>query len=147
MTGATRGIGFALVEQLSTRPDTVVYAGTRSLPLPNASQLAQLAAKHPEVVIPIKINSADEADNVAAAEVIKAKYGYVSVVIANAGRSSLSPIPSLTLTSQGICFLTEFRNELTRRLTLRHPTHLRITASPHALRLRNECTRASRFVQ
>lgn len=85
VTGAARGIGYTLVEQLSARPDTVIYAGVRSLPLPSDSALAKLAAKLPEVVIPIQINSANEADNAAAADRIKAKAGKVDVVIANAG--------------------------------------------------------------
>ena len=85
MTGAARGIGYTLIEQLSARSETVVYAGVRSLPLSPDSPLALLAAKLPEVIIPIQINSADEADNAAAAESIKAKAGKVDVVIANAG--------------------------------------------------------------
>lgn len=63
----------------------MIYAGVRSLPLSPDSPLALLAAKLPEVIIPIQINSANEAENAAAAESIKAKAGKVDVVIANAG--------------------------------------------------------------
>lgn len=85
VTGATRGIGFNLVKNLSSRPDTIIFAGSRSFPLKDNDQLAQLAANLPDVVIPIKITSADEADNAAAAELIKLKVGKVDVIIANAG--------------------------------------------------------------
>lgn len=63
----------------------MIYAGVRSLPLSSDNPLAQLIAKLPEVIVPIQINSANEADNAAAAESIKAKAGKVDVVIANAG--------------------------------------------------------------
>lgn len=84
VTGATRGIGLQLVTQLAARPNTVIYAGYRTAPSAD-SDLAQLAAKQPEVVIPIKLTSGDQKDNAAAAEVIKAKFGKVDVVISNAG--------------------------------------------------------------
>jgi norsolorinic acid ketoreductase len=75
----------------------VIYAGVRSLPLTSDSPLAQLASKLPEVVIPIQINSANEKDNAAAADEIKAKVGKVDVVIANAGmlNSSLAGITDI----------------------------------------------------
>jgi norsolorinic acid ketoreductase len=63
----------------------VIYAGVRSLPLSSDSPLAKLAAKLPEVIVPIQINSANETDNAAAADEVKAKVGKVDVVIANAG--------------------------------------------------------------
>jgi NAD(P)-dependent dehydrogenase (short-subunit alcohol dehydrogenase family) len=86
VTGATRGIGLAFVQLLVTRPNTIVYAGVRSLPLAPSSELAQLAAEHREVLFPIEITSGDEADNAAAAATITARYGMVHVVIANAGQ-------------------------------------------------------------
>jgi norsolorinic acid ketoreductase len=85
VTGANRGIGLTLVQQLSARPNTVVFAGARSLPSAD-SQLGELAAKSPKVVIPLVINSANEKDNTAAAEVVKSKAGKVDVLIANAGQ-------------------------------------------------------------
>lgn len=85
VTGAARGIGFSIVQQLSTRPDTIIFAGVRSLPLAADSQLHKLSRKIPGNVLPIVINSADEGDNAAAAEVVKAKVGKVDVIIANAG--------------------------------------------------------------
>ncbi|KAI9639450.1 uncharacterized protein MKK02DRAFT_39748 [Dioszegia hungarica] len=96
VTGATRGIGLQLVTQLAARPNTVIYAGYRTAPSAD-SDLAQLAAKQPEVVIPIKLTSGDQKDNAAAAEVIKAKFGKVDVVISNAGYCApLKAIADLT---------------------------------------------------
>jgi norsolorinic acid ketoreductase len=87
VTGAARGIGYKLVEELSARPNTIVYAGVRSFPLAADQALSQLVAKLPHVVFPIKLTSADPADNQAAAESINAKVGKVDVIIANAGES------------------------------------------------------------
>lgn len=85
MTGANRGIGLRFVQQLAARPNTVVFAGARSLP--NAdSDLGKLAAEYPENVIPLVISSANEEDNAAAAEVVKNKTGKLDVLIANAGQ-------------------------------------------------------------
>jgi NAD(P)-dependent dehydrogenase (short-subunit alcohol dehydrogenase family) len=90
VTGAARGIGYALVQALAERPDTVIYAGVRSFPVDTNSELGQLAAKHPDTVFPIKITSADEADNQAAAALIKKRYSQVDCVIACAGMFLLS---------------------------------------------------------
>lgn len=85
MTGANRGIGLGLVQVLSARPDTVIFAGTRTFPLPDDHALSQLAKKLPKVVYPVKISSADEEDNKAAAAYVKERVGKVDVIIANAG--------------------------------------------------------------
>lgn len=85
MTGASQGIGLALVKQLSERPDVTIFAGVRSLPLSSDSELHKLATKQPEVVIPILITAGDENDNKAAAEIVKARTGKVDVLIANSG--------------------------------------------------------------
>jgi norsolorinic acid ketoreductase len=91
VTGSAQGIGLALVEQLSNRPNVIVFAGVRTLPLKPESELQQLATKLPSIVIPILITAANEADNAAAAETVKAKTGKVDVLIANAGE--LEPYP------------------------------------------------------
>jgi NAD(P)-dependent dehydrogenase (short-subunit alcohol dehydrogenase family) len=85
VSGAGRGIGFKLVEDLAARPNTVIFAGVRSFPLQEDHQLAQLAAKYPEIIFPVKVTSADEEDNKAAAAFVREKAGKVDVVIANAG--------------------------------------------------------------
>jgi NAD(P)-dependent dehydrogenase (short-subunit alcohol dehydrogenase family) len=88
VTGSARGLGLSFVQELSTRPNSIVFAGVRSIPTPD-SPLGQLAAKLPEVVIPIMITSGDEKDNAAAAETIKGRVGKVDVLISNAGMYSL----------------------------------------------------------
>lgn len=86
VTGAGRGLGVEFVKQLVARPDVVVFAGIRSFPATGA--LAELATQHPETVIPIKLTSANEEDNAAAAKLIKERVGKVDVIIANAGINS-----------------------------------------------------------
>lgn len=87
MTGAGRGIGFKLVETLSARPNTIVFAGVRSFPPLADEPLARLAATLPTVVYPVKMTSAHEADNFAAARVVEENVGKVDVIIANAGEN------------------------------------------------------------
>jgi NAD(P)-dependent dehydrogenase (short-subunit alcohol dehydrogenase family) len=85
VTGAGRGIGLKTVEVLSARPDTVVFAGVRSVPLASDSELARLVEEHPGMIFPVKINSADKVNNEEAARFVREKMGKVDVVIANAG--------------------------------------------------------------
>jgi NAD(P)-dependent dehydrogenase (short-subunit alcohol dehydrogenase family) len=95
VTGAGRGIGFSLVEELANRPNSIVFASVRTLPLKPDEQLAILAAKYPGVVVPIKLTSGGEADNQAAARLIKDKVGKVDVIIACAGKFCLPLTPLL----------------------------------------------------
>ncbi|KAJ6553733.1 hypothetical protein DFH09DRAFT_1495298 [Mycena vulgaris] len=81
ISGANRGIGYALAASLAARPDTVVFAGSRD---PAAQSLKDLAAKHPNVH-PVKLTSADQADNEAAIAEIQKIAGQLDVIIANAG--------------------------------------------------------------
>ncbi|KAL1679595.1 hypothetical protein EV122DRAFT_209541 [Schizophyllum commune] len=83
VTGANRGIGFAIVTALAARPDRVVFAGARDLS--RADSLHALANAHPERVHVIKVVSADKEDNKTAIEEIKRVAGRLDVVIANAG--------------------------------------------------------------
>jgi norsolorinic acid ketoreductase len=55
VTGASRGIGFQLVQALSSHPETVVFAGAHSTG--KEGDLFQLAAKKPNTMVPIKITS------------------------------------------------------------------------------------------
>ncbi|KAJ6555181.1 hypothetical protein DFH09DRAFT_1085128 [Mycena vulgaris] len=81
ISGANRGIGYALAATLAARPDTVVFAGARN---PAAQSLKDLAAKHPNVH-PVKLTSTDQADNEAAIAEIQKIAGQLDVIIANAG--------------------------------------------------------------
>ncbi|KAJ7349169.1 hypothetical protein DFH08DRAFT_1079532 [Mycena albidolilacea] len=81
VSGANRGIGYALAATLAARPNTIVFAGARD---PAAQSLKDLVVKHSNVH-PIKLNSGNVADNAAAAAEIEKIAGHLDVVIANAG--------------------------------------------------------------
>ena len=84
VTGANRGIGLALVKELlSGTKDTHVFAGARSLS--NATALKELEASHPGKLTIVPFIAADVENNKAAAKVVADKFGYVDVVIGNAG--------------------------------------------------------------
>ncbi|KZO92405.1 NAD(P)-binding protein [Calocera viscosa TUFC12733] len=91
VSGANRGIGLGIVAQLAARENTIVFAGARNPA--SAKELHALETKYPGKVHSIKLSSADEADNKAAAAKIKQVAGQLDVVIANAGISN-SYIPS-----------------------------------------------------
>ncbi|KAJ7166388.1 hypothetical protein C8R43DRAFT_1162908 [Mycena crocata] len=99
ITGANRGIGYALASAVATRPNAIVFAGARD---PAAQSLRDLAAKYSNVR-PVKVTSADQADNEAAIAEIAKTAGQLDVIIANAERhifelSALArPVESPTL--------------------------------------------------
>jgi NAD(P)-dependent dehydrogenase (short-subunit alcohol dehydrogenase family) len=71
------------VKALLARPDVVVFAGTRD---PSKSTDLQVLRKEHEGKLHIvKLTSANEAENKAAVDYIKAITGQLDVVIANAG--------------------------------------------------------------
>ncbi|KAF7343891.1 NAD(P)-binding protein [Mycena venus] len=84
ISGANRGIGYGLASALAARPNTIVFAGARD---PAAQTLMDLAAKYPNVY-PVKLTSADKADNEAAILQIEKIAGQLDVIIANAGIAS-----------------------------------------------------------
>lgn len=92
VSGANRGIGFALVQELVTRPNTVVFAGARDLA--NATELNKLALQHAATLYPVKLTSGSVEDNQAAIAMIEKTTGHLDVVIANAGSSSCLICPS-----------------------------------------------------
>ncbi|EJU05886.1 NADP-binding protein [Dacryopinax primogenitus] len=85
ISGANRGLGLALVTELISRPETVVFAGARSMS--SASDLQALATKYPEKVHLVELTSADEENNAAAIAKVKEVAGKLDVVISNAGIS------------------------------------------------------------
>jgi len=85
VTGAGRGIGFALVEKLASNPNNIVFAGVRNINLDADHALARLVAEKGDTVELIEISSANKDNNTAAAQLIKEKYGKIDVIIANAG--------------------------------------------------------------
>jgi len=82
VTGANRGIGYGIVSRLASRPNTTVYATTRSKP-DAPSELTLLAKSHPNVHI-LKLETTSVADAKAAAEYVKKTTGKLDVLIANA---------------------------------------------------------------
>jgi len=89
VTGAARGVGLALVTQLASKSGNIVFAGVRNVDLTAEHPLARLVAEKPEVIHLVKITAANKEDNLAAAQIIKDKYGKVDVIIANAGKLAL----------------------------------------------------------
>jgi NAD(P)-dependent dehydrogenase (short-subunit alcohol dehydrogenase family) len=84
VTGANRGIGLALVKELlSGTKDTHVFAGARSPS--NATALKEIETNHPGKLTIVPFVAADEENNKAAAKIVADKFGYVDVVIGNAG--------------------------------------------------------------
>ena len=84
VTGAGRGIGYDLVKQLSEQQNVIIYAGIRGA-VAEYEQLVSLIAQYPDAIFPLKITSASQEDNSAAAEYVRSKEGKVDVIIANAG--------------------------------------------------------------
>lgn len=94
MTGANRGIGLGLVSAMAARPDSMVFAGTRTPE--KAKDLIELARTHPNVQI-IPHTAGDGEGNIAAAKIIKGKAGHLDVVFANAGEHILSGVVRISL--------------------------------------------------
>jgi NAD(P)-dependent dehydrogenase (short-subunit alcohol dehydrogenase family) len=88
VTGAGRGIGFALIEKLASNPNNIVFAGVRDINLNADHALGRLASEKGDAVQLIEISSANKEVNTAAAQLVKEKYGKIDVIIANAGRYS-----------------------------------------------------------
>jgi NAD(P)-dependent dehydrogenase (short-subunit alcohol dehydrogenase family) len=85
VTGAGRGVGLALVQKLAQNPSNKIVAAVRDTNLAADHPLALLLAEKSDAIALVKLTSANEADNAAAAEVVKQKFGKVDVIIANAG--------------------------------------------------------------
>ncbi|GAA5882762.1 hypothetical protein JCM3774_003259 [Rhodotorula dairenensis] len=92
VTGASRGIGFALVQQLSKRDNVLVFAGARDPSTSN--QLNALAQSLPEgKVVVVKLDSVSDEDAEAAAKLVQQKADKVDVLIANAGVATGFELP------------------------------------------------------
>jgi len=82
ITGASRGLGFELVKQLSTRPNTTIFAGARNPE--KSAELQTLAKSHHNVVL-LKLDVSREEDVQNAIHEIEKKAGGLDVLVANAG--------------------------------------------------------------
>ena len=85
ITGANRGIGLGLTEELVKRPNTLVYATARD---PSKADTLQHLAKQHNSLRVLKLSVTSDADHAAAAKQVEAEAGRVDVVIANAGISN-----------------------------------------------------------
>ncbi|PBK79956.1 NAD(P)-binding protein [Armillaria gallica] len=84
ITGANRGIGLALVNELAANnSDISIFAGVRNPS--TATNLQELSKKYPGKITIVKYISADEEGNKALAKEIETKHGHLDVVIACAG--------------------------------------------------------------
>ncbi|BGP31101.1 hypothetical protein JCM10296v2_002865 [Rhodotorula toruloides] len=83
ITGASRGIGFAITSLLAKRENVLIFAGTRDTT--KSTQLSELAKQTGGKVIPVKLESANEEDAAALAKLVKEKADKVDFLIANAG--------------------------------------------------------------
>ncbi|KAJ7769958.1 NAD(P)-binding protein [Mycena metata] len=83
ISGANRGIGLALVQEIARKhPDAIVYAGTRN---PSTSKdLNDFAAGSSGKVRPVKLVSSDVENNKTVAEQIEKEVGHIDTVIPNA---------------------------------------------------------------
>ena len=98
ISGASRGLGFGVVELLATRPNAIIYAGARD---PAKSITLQQLAKTNSNVHIVKLSAESEADHKALAAQVEAEQGRADVVWANAGISPTSawvPVQETSLT-------------------------------------------------
>ncbi|KAF8967253.1 hypothetical protein BDZ97DRAFT_1804090 [Flammula alnicola] len=87
ITGANRGIGFAIVDKLvSKHPEAIIFAGVRDPS--KATSLKELTSKYPGKIEVVKFVAGDAAGNQTLVKEIKEKYGHVDVVLANVGISN-----------------------------------------------------------
>jgi short-subunit dehydrogenase involved in D-alanine esterification of teichoic acids len=84
--------GLALVDAIASKDHSaIIYAGVRDPSRAGgASQLKELVPKYPGRIEIVKYVAGDKEGNEAIATEIKAKYGRVDTVIANAGEVQLS---------------------------------------------------------
>jgi NAD(P)-dependent dehydrogenase (short-subunit alcohol dehydrogenase family) len=86
ITGSSRGFGRSLVTAALEAGDNVVASARRP------EQLAELAAKYGDRVLPVALDVTDAAAAEAALTAGLEKYGRIDVVVNNAGYANLSPV-------------------------------------------------------
>ena len=82
VSGANRGLGYGVVEQLAKRDAAIIYAGARDPS--KADKLQQLAKQHANVRV-VQLDAKSEADHSALAVRVEKEAGRADVVWANAG--------------------------------------------------------------
>lgn len=102
ITGASRGIGKALVETFIARPNTTVIAAVRDPSAASSKSLNSLRKGPSSELIIIALDSSDESGASKAVSELQSKHSisHIDVVIANAGISEdFSPIAKMPLAS------------------------------------------------
>ncbi|BGP23746.1 hypothetical protein Rt10032_c05g2529 [Rhodotorula toruloides] len=96
ISGASRGIGFAITSLLAQRDNVLIFAGARDL---KSAQLDELAQKSGGKVIPVKLEATSVDDNDAVAKIVDEKAGKVDYVLAVAGWhfQSMDPVAKMPL--------------------------------------------------
>jgi NAD(P)-dependent dehydrogenase (short-subunit alcohol dehydrogenase family) len=92
ITGANQGLGYYATQQLSATDKYHILLGSRDLKKAEAA-IATLtddasAGAKPENVSPIQIDVTSDSSIAAAAEKVKSEYGYLDVIMLNAGVAS-----------------------------------------------------------
>ncbi|BGO91285.1 hypothetical protein NBRC10512_007022 [Rhodotorula toruloides] len=90
ISGASRGIGFAITSLLAQRDNVLIFAGARD---PASSAPLKALAEKTGKVVPVKLESANEDDAAALAKLVEQQAGHVDYVIANAGIAEDFNIP------------------------------------------------------
>lgn len=85
MTGASRGVGLALVQQLAQKSNNIVVAAVRNINLHIDHSLSRLITEKPKSVVLVNLSSTNEEEHIAVAAMMKERFGKVDVIIANAG--------------------------------------------------------------
>jgi len=99
ISGANRGLGYGVTEQLVKRSNSVVYAGARDPS--KADKLQQLAKQHSNVHV-VQLRADSEADHKEVAARLETEAGRVDVVWANAGMCVLDawkPVKDVSITA------------------------------------------------
>jgi len=96
ITGGSRGIGRAMVELFSEKGYLVAFTYKKSES--EAKTLAEFTG-----ALPIKADSAVEAEVVSAVKLVESRFGHIDCLINNAGVSSFSLLTDLTLDDWNEC--------------------------------------------
>ncbi|HSX11794.1 MAG TPA: SDR family oxidoreductase [Chlamydiales bacterium] len=94
ITGASRGIGLAIVERLAQR-DYKVYAGIR--PTSSSKGLSQLQEKYPNRIALLTLDVTDEESVQSAVSLLLAREGKIDALVNNAGIMAYGSLENLTI--------------------------------------------------
>ena len=99
VSGASRGLGYGVLEKLAARDTAIIYAGARDPS--KADKLQQLAKKHNNVHV-VQLRADSEEDHKTLAALVQKEAGRADVVWANAGISPVdvwAPVQKVSVTA------------------------------------------------